>query len=177
MACQRCKSERVLSVSAKCSDLCHCYFMEHEKDGYAPDLWAVGGGDYIEYDVCLDCGQMQGEFPITDDQLREARILPTEEQLAEKAAEEEQAARFEAIPQCSEKHRPGNLCAACGATEPPLKPVVEILRSRMPDGGEHVTTVSTRIRPHTDNRLARLEEQRSRVRGIQERGRPYDGTK
>lgn len=163
MTCQKCKSERVLSVSAKCSDLCHCYYMDHEKDGYAPELDPVGGGDYIEFDVCLECGQMQGEFPIADEQLKEARLIPTEEQLAEKAE-----AEADWPEQCEAVHRPGNLCPACGATEPESKPIVEIMRSKMPDGAEHVTTVSTRMKPQqADTRLARLEEQKSRVQAIQ----------
>lgn len=66
MACQRCKSERVLLVSAKCSDCCNCEINGHESDGYVPTdvLIGKGGfGDYVRFDVCLECGQMQGEFP------------------------------------------------------------------------------------------------------------------
>jgi len=66
MACQRCKSERVLSVSAKCSDCCVCEIFGNEKDGYVPTdvlIGAGGFGDYVRFDVCLECGQMQGEFP------------------------------------------------------------------------------------------------------------------
>jgi len=167
MTCQKCKSERVLSMSAKCSDLCHCYFMGHEKDGYAPDLDPLSGGDYIEFDVCLECGQVQGEFPITDDQLVAARVLPSEEDKAKKAAEEKEAAWMDDGEVCKALHRPGNYCMSCGVKEPELKPVVEILRAKMPDGAEHVTTVSTRIKPQPDNRLARLEEQKNRVQAIQ----------
>jgi hypothetical protein len=66
MECQRCKSKRVISVNAKCSDLCVCSIAGHERDGYVPRdvVFGKGGfGDYVEFDLCLDCGQMQGEYP------------------------------------------------------------------------------------------------------------------
>jgi hypothetical protein len=24
----------------------------------------IGGGDYVEFDYCLNCGQIQGQFPL-----------------------------------------------------------------------------------------------------------------
>lgn len=30
---------------------------------YVPSDLNIGGGDYLSFDVCLDCGQMQGEWP------------------------------------------------------------------------------------------------------------------
>lgn len=33
-------------------------------DGYVPDGLGIGGGDYLNFSFCLDCGQMQGEFPV-----------------------------------------------------------------------------------------------------------------
>lgn len=66
MSCQRCKSERVLHVSAKCSDLCFVSIGEKEKDGYVPGDVVFGEGqfgDYVRFDLCLDCGQMQGKWP------------------------------------------------------------------------------------------------------------------
>lgn len=64
MQCQRCKSERIASVSAKCSDLCTITIGETEHDGDVPEDLMIGGGDYIEFDICLDCGQLQGDFPL-----------------------------------------------------------------------------------------------------------------
>jgi hypothetical protein len=37
---------------------------ETEHDGYVPDGLGIGGGDYIELHWCMDCGQVQGEFPL-----------------------------------------------------------------------------------------------------------------
>ena len=49
MNCEKCKSERVASVMAKCSDLCNVTLGEHEIDSYVPSDMGIGGGDYIEF--------------------------------------------------------------------------------------------------------------------------------
>jgi hypothetical protein len=54
----------VASVNGKTSDLCYVTIQDVEKDGYVPSDMNIGGGDYLEFDYCLDCGQMIGEFPI-----------------------------------------------------------------------------------------------------------------
>jgi len=68
--CQRCVSDRIMTASAKCSDL-GWVSLENtsppiERQGYIPGDLNIGGGDYLEIDVCLDCGQLQGKWPITD---------------------------------------------------------------------------------------------------------------
>jgi hypothetical protein len=64
MSCQRCNSDKTLSVSAKCSDLCSVGGQGYEHQGYVPRNIGIGGGDYIDFDYCLECGQIQGEFPL-----------------------------------------------------------------------------------------------------------------
>lgn len=65
MACKTCKSERVAGLSAKCSDMCFINYPDgSEKDGYVPSDIGIGGGDYVEFDWCMDCGQIQSEFPV-----------------------------------------------------------------------------------------------------------------
>lgn len=64
MKCQKCDSERVARVSGKTSDLCFISIGENEKDGYVPYDMGIGGGDYIKFEYCLDCGQIQGSFPL-----------------------------------------------------------------------------------------------------------------
>ena len=62
----KCGSDRILEVSAKCSDCC-CYRTAGGKwvDGYVPSNKGIGpGGDYVEFELCMDCGQMQGQFPL-----------------------------------------------------------------------------------------------------------------
>lgn len=70
MPCQNenCKSDRIASVSGKTSDLCFYTFKGAEKDGYVPYDVGIDGGDYIAFSYCLECGQMQGEFPVEDPQ-------------------------------------------------------------------------------------------------------------
>lgn len=66
MNCQRCKSKRVASVSAKCSDMFNMDIGEKEYEGYVPGDVVFGKdcyGDYVRFEVCLDCGQMQGAWP------------------------------------------------------------------------------------------------------------------
>lgn len=62
--CQRCKSERVALLNAKCSDCCQLVAEGKELFGYVADDAGIGGGDYVEFYYCLDCGQIQGKFPV-----------------------------------------------------------------------------------------------------------------
>ncbi len=62
----KCGSDRILEVSAKCSDMC-CYRTGSGKwvDGYVPLNKGLGDdSDYVEIAFCMDCGQMQGQFPL-----------------------------------------------------------------------------------------------------------------
>lgn len=69
MTCQRCGSERIAEVRGKTSDMCHVYIGESEHDGYVPGDMGIGSGDYLDFDFCLDCGQMQGKFPVPQTEL------------------------------------------------------------------------------------------------------------
>ncbi len=65
MACQRCKSEKILKIVAKCSDMFNAIHSDgREYEGYIPSDLGIGGSDYLDFDYCLDCGQIQEEFPI-----------------------------------------------------------------------------------------------------------------
>lgn len=73
MAC-KCGSDRIMSINSKCNDMC-CLSLDTmngtiENIGYVPDDLNIGGGDYIEFDVCLDCGRIQGNFPIDDETVK-----------------------------------------------------------------------------------------------------------
>lgn len=67
MACKRCGSERVAHVSGKTSDMCYVQIAGKELVGYVPVDMGIGGMDYLEFDYCLECGQIQGDFPIPDE--------------------------------------------------------------------------------------------------------------
>ena len=64
MACQRCKSYRILSVQSHGRDCNSFYLNGEEHQGYVPEGFNLGEGDDVEFDVCLDCGQIQGEYPL-----------------------------------------------------------------------------------------------------------------
>lgn len=78
MNCQRCNSERVLEGGGKSSDMNEFWVGDQAvySDGstridrkphvayYVPGGLNIGGGDYYDIRVCLDCGQMQGEWPV-----------------------------------------------------------------------------------------------------------------
>lgn len=66
MACTSCYSNgnRIVSVTAKCSDLCVISFKDKQQQGYVPLDLGIGGGDYVEITFCLDCGKIQGTFPL-----------------------------------------------------------------------------------------------------------------
>ena len=66
MKCQKCNSERVAEISGKCSDCCSYSLGKNEMYGnyYVPVDMGVGGGDYIQFSWCLNCGQLQGKFPL-----------------------------------------------------------------------------------------------------------------
>lgn len=63
--CQKCESDRVVFFSAKCSDLFFSRYKGKEHNGYVnlPDH-LQDYGDYVDIDLCLECGQVQGKFPM-----------------------------------------------------------------------------------------------------------------
>lgn len=72
MSCTSCNSNRLIDVSSKASDL-HYVSVPHldlESDGYFPSVPGIGAGDYVELTACLDCGKIQGQFPISDEDLK-----------------------------------------------------------------------------------------------------------
>jgi len=63
MDCQKCGSNRVMGVSGKTSDMFYGQYKNYEINGYVPYDIGIGGGDYIDFNYCLKCGQMQGAWP------------------------------------------------------------------------------------------------------------------
>ena len=61
----KCGSGRIASMNAKCSDCCSIDLPHGETlNGYVPKNLNIGGGDYIKFRFCMDCGRIQGEFPL-----------------------------------------------------------------------------------------------------------------
>lgn len=69
--CQRCESVRIASISSKSSDMNFVRIGENKEDGYVPSDMGIGGGDYIRFEWCFDCGQIQGTFPLPMTELEE----------------------------------------------------------------------------------------------------------
>ena len=70
-----CGSNRIARVSAKCSDRCWVGVphLDAERDGYVPTNIGLGDDeDYVDVDFCLDCGRLQGKFPVSDAQIKKA---------------------------------------------------------------------------------------------------------
>lgn len=67
--CQKCKSTRIVAMYGKVSDRCHASIGDNEHEGYVPNDLGVGGGDDLDFEYCLDCGQIQGDFPMQPSQL------------------------------------------------------------------------------------------------------------
>ena len=62
--CQSCKSDRIINVSGKVSDMFNAQIGENDYSGYVSGDLGIGSGDYIEFGYCADCGQIQGDFPL-----------------------------------------------------------------------------------------------------------------
>lgn len=68
--CSRCESQRVCDIFGKCSDAFAIRLGEISRENdYVPGDFGIGGGDYIEFLFCMDCGQIQGEFPRPETEL------------------------------------------------------------------------------------------------------------
>jgi hypothetical protein len=44
--------------------MCSVDLAGHHSHGYVPRDLGIGGGDDVHFDYCLDCGQIQGKFPL-----------------------------------------------------------------------------------------------------------------
>ena len=51
-------------ILAHCSDMCSVDLAGHHYHGYVPRDLGIGGSDDVQLDYCLDCGQIQGKFPL-----------------------------------------------------------------------------------------------------------------
>ena len=59
--CSQCDCKRLVYVSAKCSDLCWVQWWDgKEQSGYVPSVLGIGNDeDYVDFNVCINCGQLQ----------------------------------------------------------------------------------------------------------------------
>lgn len=67
-----CSHSRVLYVGAKAGD-CKAFSVPHldiDHNGYAPNIPGIADGDYIDFRVCLDCGQILGFTSMSDEDIK-----------------------------------------------------------------------------------------------------------
>ena len=69
--CKKCNSQRVAYVSGKTSDMCSVGVEGYSMDGGVPDDMNIGRGDYIYFSFCMECGQIQGTWPLPTCELEE----------------------------------------------------------------------------------------------------------
>ena len=65
MTC-KCGGQRIANISAKSNDMnfININTCDGDYDGYVPRDMGIGGGDYVRFSWCLDCGRIQGDFPL-----------------------------------------------------------------------------------------------------------------
>lgn len=59
-----CVPKRKAYVQAKCLDMFSVFTDNNEYNGYVLNDIGIGGGDYIEFSYCLNCGKIEGNFPL-----------------------------------------------------------------------------------------------------------------
>lgn len=65
MNCPKCNSSRILNIRARAKDM-HSYVMVNNQEQWSEGYGAVFSpdSDTTELDICLNCGQVQGTFPM-----------------------------------------------------------------------------------------------------------------
>lgn len=65
-SCQKCESERIMYIMGHCVDrfVAEMQGREYGPDYVPGDMGLGRGGDDIKINICLNCGQIQGEWPV-----------------------------------------------------------------------------------------------------------------
>jgi len=62
--CSKCNSIRIALVVGRVKDQCFQAIRGKWYEGY-PSLDNISAGDNLDFAFCLDCGQIQGRFPVS----------------------------------------------------------------------------------------------------------------
>jgi len=95
MKCQKCNSDRLIYVGGL--DAVHeCTDFEDPKNewrilGIPPGVGLGDGSPALDFCYCLHCGQIQGDFPVTEEALRAAFDNGTQDASYTAAMEEYEA--------------------------------------------------------------------------------------
>jgi hypothetical protein len=65
---------------------------DKQRDGYVPDDIGIGSGDYVDFNYCLQCGQIQDEFPKVASSIEDAVEAEIDEDDIEPDIEDESVA-------------------------------------------------------------------------------------
>lgn len=56
-----CDHSTKLRINAKCADMCNTTFPNGvTQQGYAPAIPGIGGGDYVDLSICMNCHRVVG---------------------------------------------------------------------------------------------------------------------
>ena len=72
MNCSKCESDLIVSISGKSGDLSNACFKKLEHQGYNLSIDGVCSGDYISFNLCVNCGTLQGFKPMTESEVVQA---------------------------------------------------------------------------------------------------------
>ena len=86
-ACHRCGGKQVASVFTKAPDATWWRLGAHEHEGIL-SYSGVGSGENVQFDYCIDCGQIQGEWPMPKRAWDELEERAAEQEADRKAHEE-----------------------------------------------------------------------------------------
>lgn len=67
--CQKCSSKRIASILSHAADRHIVWIGTVEHVDYLPRDMGIGGGDDNQFTYCLDCGQIQGKWPLEKTEL------------------------------------------------------------------------------------------------------------
>jgi len=77
-----------LGFNAKCADRFFCSIGNNEHNDYPPEDIGLGGGDYVKGKLCLDCGQLQGKWPLPISELEQEIEETNDDELEEESSTE-----------------------------------------------------------------------------------------
>ena len=62
--CQKCESFRILDFYGRVRDAFSAQILTKDYGGYVPYDIGLGGDEDLKGSLCLDCGQLQGTWPL-----------------------------------------------------------------------------------------------------------------
>jgi hypothetical protein len=71
--CTECRSQRLVSVLSHAADRHLVKMGNVEHCDYLPKDMGIGGGDDNHFTLCLNCGQVQGAWPVAETQIEKKK--------------------------------------------------------------------------------------------------------